>query len=121
MEELNSKQKEAVLHVNGPLLIIAGAGAGKTKTITSRIMHLIKTGIEPKNILAITFTNKAAKEMRDRVTLALEGDSERPLISTFHSLGVHIPFLIKVIPKKWCEILFAIWVWMPNNMNQANF
>lgn len=98
MEDLNSKQKEAVLHTKGPLLVFAGAGAGKTKTITSRIMHLIKTGVEPKNILAITFTNKAAKEMRDRVITALEKDSglksnfhtEKPLICTFHSLGVHI-------------------------------
>jgi DNA helicase-2/ATP-dependent DNA helicase PcrA len=95
---LNPQQKEAVLHTSGPLLVFAGAGAGKTKTITCRIMHLIKTGIEPKNILAITFTNKAAKEMRDRVLKAIEEDkglagmfyNERPFISTFHSLGVHI-------------------------------
>ena len=95
---LNPAQKEAVLHVSGPLLIFAGAGAGKTKTITHRIMHLIKIGIEPKNILAITFTNKAAKEMRDRVLTALEKENglsgvlpkEKPFISTFHSLGVHI-------------------------------
>ncbi len=88
MDQLNQQQKEAVLHTNGPLLIIAGAGAGKTKTLTCRIKHLIETGLEPKNILAITFTNKAAKEMRDRV-LRMIGD-ERPFISTFHSLGVHI-------------------------------
>ena len=95
---LNPGQKEAVLHTEGPLLIFAGAGAGKTKTITCRIMHLIKSGIEPKNILAITFTNKAAKEMRDRVMAALEKEhglmgmsfTEKPFISTFHSLGVHI-------------------------------
>jgi len=95
---LNEKQKEAVLHTEGPLLIFAGAGAGKTKTITHRIMHLVKTGVEPKNILAITFTNKAAKEMRDRITSALEKSgglfigsyAEKPFVSTFHSLGVHI-------------------------------
>jgi len=95
---LNEKQKEAVLHQNGPLLILAGAGAGKTKTITTRIMHLIKSGVEPKNILAITFTNKAAKEMRERIMTALEKDNglksnyytEKPFVSTFHALGVHI-------------------------------
>ena len=86
---LNPGQKEAVLQTEGPLLIFAGAGAGKTKTVTCRIMHLIKEGVEPKNILAITFTNKAAKEMRDRVMNMLPG-LERPFISTFHSLGVHI-------------------------------
>lgn len=95
---LNPEQKKAVLHTKGSLLIFAGAGAGKTRTITCRIMHLIKTGVEPKNILAITFTNKAAKEMRDRVLNALGKErglagvfpNERPFISTFHSLGVHI-------------------------------
>ena len=97
-QDLNPQQKEAVLHTAGPLLILAGAGAGKTKTITSRIQHLIKNGVEPRNILAITFTNKAAKEMRDRIINTLEADTslantfprEKPFISTFHSLGVHI-------------------------------
>ena len=94
---LNTAQKEAVLHSLGPLLVFAGAGAGKTKTITHRILHLIKQGVAPKNILAITFTNKAAKEMRERITLAIEkelgqslGYGERPFVSTFHALGVHI-------------------------------
>lgn len=81
------------------MLILAGAGAGKTKTITHRILHLVKSGIKPTEILAITFTNKAAKEMRDRVFDLIEKDTElnlplsfneRPFISTFHSLGVHI-------------------------------
>jgi len=97
--ELNMRQKEAVETTEGPLLILAGAGAGKTKTITHRILHLIKKGIHPREILAITFTNKAAKEMRDRVLHLLSNDnelnkpisiSEKPFISTFHALGVHI-------------------------------
>ena len=84
---------------DGPVLIVAGAGAGKTRVITHRILHLIKKGVAPHSILAITFTNKAAKEMRDRVMALLEEDKElnlpismveRPFISTFHSLGVHI-------------------------------
>lgn len=95
--QLNSEQKKAVLATQGPVLILAGAGAGKTKTITSRIFHLIKQGISPEEILAITFTNKAAREMRERVGSLLESSagnflspSERPFVSTFHSLAVHI-------------------------------
>ena len=91
---LNSAQKEAALHKDGPLLIVAGAGAGKTKTITHRIVNLIKEGVEPRNILAVTFTNKAAKEMRERVITEIEknvkGQNSVPFVSTFHSLGVHI-------------------------------
>ena len=98
-QELNSRQKEAVETLEGPLLIIAGAGAGKTKTLTHRILNLIKSGVKPSKILAITFTNKAAKEMRDRVFGLIEQDkslnipisfNEKPFVSTFHSLGVHI-------------------------------
>ena len=96
LESLNDKQKEAVLYTDGPLLIVAGAGAGKTKTITHRIIHLIHQGVSPENILAVTFTNKAAKEMRDRVHMLLgqqihgaQGGAS-PFISTFHALGVHI-------------------------------
>ena len=91
---LNNAQKEAASHTNGPLLIVAGAGAGKTKTITHRIINLIKNGISPDNILAVTFTNKAAKEMKERIVKEIEknakGQNTIPFISTFHSLGVHI-------------------------------
>lgn len=87
---LNHAQKEAVLFTEGPLLIVAGAGAGKTKTLTHRVAHLIKTGIAPEHILAITFTNKAAKEMRERADalLGVAGVTRRPLFVTFHALGV---------------------------------
>jgi DNA helicase-2/ATP-dependent DNA helicase PcrA len=97
LEGLNSKQKEAAIHMNGPLLIVAGAGAGKTKTITHRIVNLIKEGVSPNKILAVTFTNKAAKEMRERVIAeisknsnGLEEQNSLPFVSTFHSLGVYI-------------------------------
>ncbi len=99
LKHLNTMQREAAMHKNGPLLIIAGAGTGKTSTLTHRILHLIKEGVAPSEILAITFTNKAAKEMESRVNELLEkhgfstglryGDP-RPFIGTFHSLGVHI-------------------------------
>ncbi len=96
---LNEAQKEAVMCIDGPLLILAGAGAGKTKTLTHRILHLLHKGIDPESILAITFTNKAAKEMRERLVRLVESDkllnfpvSENrfPFVSTFHSLGVAI-------------------------------
>ena len=64
---LNEKQKEAVLYLNGPLMIVAGAGSGKTKVLTTRIAHLMANGVDSFHILALTFTNKAAKEMRERV------------------------------------------------------
>lgn len=91
LDVLNDQQKEAALHTTGPVVIIAGAGAGKTKTIVSRIHNLIHSGIEPRNILAITFTNKAASEMRERVNSLLgQNENELPFISTFHALCVYI-------------------------------
>ena len=91
LETLNDKQKEAVLYNEGPLLIIAGAGAGKTKTLTTKIAYLIEEGFAmPYNILAITFTNKAAKEMKDRL-FSLIGDLAKQVqVSTFHSFGLKL-------------------------------
>lgn len=109
LKGLNTEQLEAATCTEGPLLILAGAGAGKTKTVTYRILHLIKKGVEADKILAITFTNKAAKEMRERVMHLLQSDTslnlplssfgpdfgriksiQRPFVSTFHSLAVQI-------------------------------
>ena len=91
ISSLNDRQKEAVLYNDGPLLIIAGAGAGKTKTLTTKIAYLIEEeNVNPHNILAITFTNKAAKEMKDRLYM-LVGDLAKKLqVSTFHSFGLKL-------------------------------
>ena len=89
-ESLNSEQKKAVVSTRGPVLVLAGAGAGKTKTIAERIRHLVETGVPPSAILAITFTNKAAQEMRERIAQGLRRATEQPFVSTFHSLGVYI-------------------------------
>lgn len=100
---LNEAQQKAVRHTNGPLMVLAGAGAGKTRVITHRIAHLIENGASPQSILAVTFTNKAAKEMRERVHKILEhttslnrpvsyvaSGNAYPFVATFHSLCVHI-------------------------------
>jgi len=91
LKELNEPQRKAVLHRDGPVMIIAGAGSGKTKVITTRIAHLMNTGVDPFNILALTFTNKAAAEMKERIERILGGSEARNLyIGTFHSVFARI-------------------------------
>jgi DNA helicase-2/ATP-dependent DNA helicase PcrA len=91
LDELNPQQREAVLHVNGPLMIIAGAGSGKTKVLTTRIAHLMANGVDSFRILALTFTNKAAKEMKERVEKILgDGEARNLYIGTFHSVFARI-------------------------------
>lgn len=98
--KLNPQQKKAIDIIKGPVLVLAGAGAGKTLTLTQRIINLIENGIPPQNILAITFTNKAAGEMKERVNKSIANNPKLnfpvldygflPFVSTFHSLGVFI-------------------------------
>lgn len=100
LQGLNTAQREAVLAIAGPLLVLAGAGAGKTRVIAHRILEIVHAGTAPEQILAITFTNKAASEMRERVVHLLTEDARQhrpafepfrpPFISTFHSLGLQI-------------------------------
>lgn len=91
LKGLNEQQRAAVLHVNGPLMIVAGAGSGKTKVLTTRIAHLMANGVDAFHILALTFTNKAAKEMKERIEHILGNNEARNLyIGTFHSVFARI-------------------------------
>src|SRR4051812_16484079 len=88
LADLTEAQRAAVTHFEGPLLVLAGAGSGKTRVITRRVAWLLRQGIKPWNILAITFTNKAAGEMRQRVEAIVP--NSRVWVSTFHSLGARL-------------------------------
>src|SRR3990167_6321827 len=91
LKNLNKEQCEAVTTIDGPVLIIAGAGSGKTKALTHRIAYLIEQGISPENILALTFTNKAAGEMKNRVQKLLgEHKNVSVFLGTFHSFAARI-------------------------------
>src|SRR6478735_4549707 len=91
LSDLNEPQREAVLHTEGPLMIVAGAGSGKTKVLTTRIAHLMANGVDSFRILALTFTNKAAKEMKERIEHILGNNEARNLyIGTFHSVFARI-------------------------------
>ncbi len=107
LEELNDKQYEGVVYTEGPCLIIAGAGSGKTKVITHKIAYLIREKqVKPWNILAITFTNKAAREMKDRIEKLVGDDTKDMWIGTFHSICVKI--LRRTIDKIGFDSSFAI-------------
>src|SRR5687767_10422399 len=91
LQGLNEPQQKAVLHIEGPLMIIAGAGSGKTKVLTTRIAHLMAQGVDSFCILALTFTNKAARDMKDRIEKILGNNEARNLyIGTFHSVFARI-------------------------------
>ena len=87
---LNESQRAAVLHTDGPVMIIAGAGSGKTRVLTYRIAHLISKGVDPFNILSLTFTNKAAKEMRQRIEKVIGNEAKNIWMGTFHSVFAKI-------------------------------
>jgi len=102
LNELNEAQREAATHIDGALLILAGAGSGKTKTITTRLAYLLSLGIDPANTLTLTFTNKAASEMRERA-LKMIGNTavHPPLLSTFHKFGLmFLKLYIHLIGRK---------------------
>ncbi|MFY0672644.1 MAG: UvrD-helicase domain-containing protein [Bacteroidia bacterium] len=90
LEELNDAQRQAVSHLQGPLMVLAGAGSGKTRVLTYRIAHLIDSGIDPFNVLSLTFTNKAAREMRDRIERLIGAEARNLWMGTFHSVFAKI-------------------------------
>tara|TARA_R110001583_G_scaffold21479_2_gene81628 strand:- start:1831 stop:4158 length:2328 start_codon:yes stop_codon:yes gene_type:complete len=91
LENLNESQREAVVHKDGPMIIIAGAGSGKTRVLTYRIAHLMNQGVDPFNILSLTFTNKAAREMKDRIGNVVGSSESKSLwMGTFHSVFARI-------------------------------
>jgi DNA helicase-2/ATP-dependent DNA helicase PcrA len=87
LTQLNDSQREAVIHTNGPVMIIAGAGSGKTRALTYRIAYMLEKGVDPFSVLALTFTNKAAKEMKGRIMELVGNEKGRNVwMGTFHSI-----------------------------------
>ena len=90
LELLNESQRAAVEQIDGPVMIVAGAGSGKTRVLTYRIAHMLKNGVDPFNILSLTFTNKAAKEMRERIFAVMGTEARNVWMGTFHSIFARI-------------------------------
>ncbi len=90
LQELNEVQRQAVMHIQGPVMIIAGPGSGKTRVLTYRIAHLMHSGTDPFSILALTFTNKAAREMKERISTVHGTDARNLWMGTFHSVFARI-------------------------------
>ena len=90
LQELNDVQRQAVTNIDGPVLVIAGPGSGKTRVLTYRIAHLIEEGVAPWEILALTFTNKAAREMKERIAKVVGNKANQVWAGTFHSIFARI-------------------------------
>src|SRR5690554_2576391 len=90
LDGLNESQRIAVTHIDGPVMVIAGPGSGKTRVLTYRIAHLLEQGVPPQHILALTFTNKADKEMKERIAAVVGPKGDRVWVGTFHSIFARI-------------------------------
>ena len=108
LQGLNDRQKEAVLHMDGPIMIVAGAGSGKTKVLTTRVVHLMANGVDAFNILALTFTNKAAREMKERVAGLLKAQGARVLGDGNPKIGAHGKPVLFLHPKDFCGTLVEL-------------
>ena len=127
LNDLNEAQRQAVEYIDGPSLVIAGAGSGKTRVLTYKIAYLLEMGLKPWNIMALTFTNKAAREMRERIDRLMGGDLAAHLyMGTFHSIfsrilraeASHLSFnnnftiMTRPIPAPCSRLLSKRWGWM---------